>query len=102
MLLPVSSDALLVFIGLGLYLATCLIARQPLSWAWALLPGVLIAVALEAWEIWDHYGTRDLLRTEPTDILAILLRHSKDVLVTNLAPGLVVLVALALERWAPR
>lgn len=101
-MLPVSSDAILVFLGLGFYLAACLVTRRPLTWAWALLPGFCVSVILEGWEIWDHYGMQGLLKLEARGLVAILVRHSRDVLVTNLAPSLVFLVALSLERLAQR
>ena len=89
-------EALLVLLGLVCYLATCLIARQPLTWAWALVPGLCVSVALEAAEVWNHYGAEGLAKATPADLLGIGLRHARDVLVTNLAPVLVFLTALLL------
>ena len=91
-----SPEALLVLLGLVCYLATCLIARQPLTWAWALVPGLCLSIALEAAEVWDHYGAEGLAKAGPGDLAGIVLRHGKDVLVTNLAPVLVFLTALVL------
>ena len=93
-----SPDTMLVFLGLGCFLITCLIARQPLTWAWALLPGILISIVLESIEIWDHYGIKGFFGEETLNIAAILLRHSKDVLIMNLGPLLVVLVANLLDE----
>ncbi len=57
-IVPVPSDALLVVAGLACYLGTCLIARQSLHWAWALVPGLCLSLALEAWEMWDYHGAQ--------------------------------------------
>ncbi len=96
--LGVSPDAIFVFLGLGCFLATCLIARRPLTWAWALVPGLCISIILEAMEIWDHHTAHGLVETEAIDLAAILLRHSKDILVMNLGPSLVVFVATLLDH----
>lgn len=88
--------------GLVIYLATCLLARQPLIWAWALLPGVVLAALFEGWEILDHYGAAGLLRTSARDLAIILARHSRDIAVANLGAGAVFLSALAWDRWIDR
>ena len=98
MLLPVSGDAIIVLVGLGVYLATCLVTRHALTWAWALLPGLVFAVALEAWEIWDHYRLAGLAKHGTSSLLAVSLRHAKDVLLFNLGPVAVFLSAHLLER----
>ena len=94
----ISPETLLVLLGLGCYLATCLIARQPLTWIWALAPGLCLSVALEFAEIWDHYGAEVLAKTPSKDLAVILLRHSKDVLITNSAPLLTFLTAVVLAE----
>ena len=96
--LNVSPDLLLAFLGLVCFLVTCLIARRPLTWIWALAPGLCLAVALEAAEIWDYYGAKGLAKTTVAEGLGILSRHAKDVLVMNLAPLLVLFVARLLDR----
>lgn len=100
MLLPLSGDAVMVFVGLGAYLATCLVTRHALSWAWALVPGLVLAVALETWEVWDHYRLVGLARSGPLGLLEIAARHSRDVLIYNLAPFSVWASAYLLERFA--
>lgn len=100
--LPVSNDALFVLFGLGCYLATCLAMRRRLTWAWALVPGMVLSLALEGWEILDHFGMPGLARASAADLTTTLLRHSRDVLVINLAPIVVLVVALILERAARR
>jgi hypothetical protein len=96
----VSPDAIFVFLGLGCFLTTCLIARRPLTWAWALIPGFWLSIIVETLEIWDHYGAKGLFGTEATEISTIFLRHSKDILVMNLGPSLVVLAATFLDGFS--
>ena len=87
--LGLSPDALLAFLGLLCFLATCLLAGRPLSWAWALLPGLCLGLLLEGAEILDHYGLRGFRALGAARIADVLLRHSRDVLVMNLGPFLV-------------
>ena len=98
-ILPFEGETLLVLIGVGCYLGTCAILRRPLSWAWALVPGMCLSLAIEAWEIWDHWGSPGLaLRGNG---LAILGRHMKDLLVMNLPAAAVFATVLWLERTLP-
>jgi len=95
----VSPDTMFVFLGLGCFLATCLVAQRPLTWAWALIPGYCISIVRETVEIWDHYGTKGLVESETIDVATIFLRHSKDILVMNLGLLLVFLVATLLDGF---
>ena len=98
MLLPLSGDAVLILLGLITYLATCLLTRHPLTWAWALVPGLCLAVALEIWEIWDYYGRTGLSDLGGAGIVPIAVRHSRDILIMNLAPLAVFVAAHILGR----
>ena len=93
--LGLSPDAILAFAGLACFLATCLLFGRPLSWAWALLPGLCFALLLEGLEIIDHYGPRGFLALGPARIANVVLRHCRDVLVINLGPLMVWAVAAA-------
>ena len=77
-----------------------LILRRPLSWVWALVPGLCLSLALEAWEIWDHWGAQGFAIRGQT--LAILARHFKDVALVNVPPAAIVATAHWLERAAGR
>jgi len=99
--LPLSGEAILIFLGLACYLLSCLVLRRPLSWAWALVPGLLLAVLLEGLEILNHYGLRGLGGLAPGELAAVVGRHSKDVIVMNLAPALVALAAAFLQPPTP-
>jgi len=96
--LPLPSESILILAGLTLYLATCIFTRHALTWAWALVPGLALAMALESWEIWDHYGPEGLAKASLGELAAILGRHARDVLILNLAPLAVFLSAHAIAR----
>ena len=92
-LLGITPDVLLIFLGLACFLATCLIAGRPFGWAWALLPGICLGALIEGVEIVDHYGLRGFFGLPSGNIADVLLRHSRDILVMNLAPLLVWIAA---------
>lgn len=92
-LLGISPDVLMVFLGLVCFLATCLIAGRPFGWAWALLPGICLGALIEGVEIVDHYGLRGFFGLSFGNMVDILLRHSRDILVMNVAPLLVWIAA---------
>jgi len=83
---PLPQPAVLGVIGLACFLGTCLVLRKPLSWGWALAPGIVLAVAIEAWEVWDHYGESGFGRTSVAGVVA---RHLLDVAVMNLPAAVV-------------
>lgn len=97
--LPLSADALLLLLGLLCYLGSCLVFRRPLTWPWALLPGLLLALAIEAAEIWAFHGGAGLGRAGAGGLAAIVGRHLRDVAVMTLPSVLVFLAALVLARW---
>jgi hypothetical protein len=98
--LPLPGEALLILAGLGCYLGTCVLLRRPLTWVWALVPGLCLSFAIEVWEIWDHWVVSEL--SARGQLLAILARHLKDVAIMNLPAAAIVATALWLERVAVR
>ena len=88
--IPIPGPAVLVLAGLGCYLVTCFVARRPLTWAWALAPGICLSVLIESWEVWDFYGAAGL---GGSSVLGIVGRHLKDVAVMNAVPVAVFVVA---------
>ena len=99
--LGIPTDVVFVAAGLALFVATCLVFRKPLSWPWALLPGICVAFVIEAIEIGDQYGgLRGLADQSAGEIAAIVLRHARDVAAMNLLPLLVVVVANLWSRGA--
>ncbi len=91
--LGISPDVVFVAAGLVLFVVTSLIFRKPFAWPWALLPGIIVSIVIEAVEIRAHYGLRGLADQSGSGLAGILLRHSRDFLVMNLAPLTVVIVA---------
>jgi len=99
-ILPFPGAVFLVLAGMGCYLGTCALLRRPLSWAWALVPGLCLSLLIEAWEIWDHWGAPGI--SVRGQVPAILGRHMKDVLIMNLPAVAVFATAFWLERTTVR
>jgi len=95
---PLSGDAILILAGLVLYVASSLVLRHPFYRPWALLPGLAISIAIEGVDIVDHYGVSAIVTADAKQLLAIVERHARDVLVFNLAPVLIMIAA----RFVPR
>ncbi len=95
--IPIPGPAVLVLAGLGCYLVTCFVARRPLTWAWALAPGICLSVLIESWEVWDYY---DAAGFGGSSVLGIVGRHVKDVAVMNALPVAVFVVASLLAQGA--
>ena len=82
--IPVSKDAAHVYVGMGCLLLALLIFRAPLRSYWALLPGLIAALAMEVFDLRD-----DLVSVGHFRWGASL----KDVVNTNLLPLILVTVA---------
>src|SRR6185503_17384350 len=78
--LPLTKDAIHVYIGILCLLLALIVLRRRLSSFTALIPGILVSVAMEVFDLRDGFG-----------VLASL----KDLVNTNLIPFLLVL----LTRW---
>ena len=90
-ILPLAKDAIHVYIGFGCWAATLLLFRLPLGSGRALIPGFLVSLGME------YFDLRDNLRANGRLLWADSL---KDVVNTNLIPLAIVL--LARLRTAPR
>jgi hypothetical protein len=90
-IVPLAKDAIHVYIGVGCYAATLLLFRLPLASARALIPGFLVSLGMECFDL------RDNLRDNGRFLWADSL---KDVVNTNLIPLAIVL--LARLRAGPR
>ena len=78
--LPLSKDAIHVYIGfLCLLVALVLLRRRISSW-WAIAPGLAVSLIMEIFDLRDGYGWAE---------------SAKDLVNTNLIPVLLVLLA----RW---
>ena len=83
-LIPVSKDAAHIYVGMGCLLLALLILRAPLRSCWALLPGLIAALAMEVFDLRDDLVTVGHFRWDAS---------LKDVINTNLLPLLLVTVA---------
>ena len=50
-LIPLTNDAIHIYIGLTSYLGICVLLRRPLSWWPALVPGAVVGLAIEMVDI---------------------------------------------------
>ncbi len=83
----------LVLAGLGCYLiALWVIRRRPVR---ALLPGLVLSLAMEGWDIAAHYGVSGFFAVPAAEMAGIVARHMTDVVLFNAVPAL---VALYLRR----
>ena len=96
--LGLPSETILVWLGLACFLAACLVMRRAFTWPWALVPGLCLAIGLETLDILDHYSLQGFLGSPSREMAEILLRHSKDVAITNLAPLMIWLTAMVLTK----
>ncbi|HEY2942957.1 MAG TPA: hypothetical protein VGN09_11055 [Vicinamibacteria bacterium] len=88
-LLPLAKDAIHVYIGVGGYAGTVLLFRLPLGSGRALVPGFLVSLGME------YFDLRDNLRANGHLLWADSL---KDIVNTNLIPLAVVLLARFRDR----
>ncbi len=100
--LPVSGETFVVYLGLVLYLATCLLFRRPLTWGVALLPGLAFTVAVEGFDIWTAWGVDGFAALDRDGMADVLGRHFGDVVKVMAAPILVWLTALLVGRRGRR
>ena len=78
--LPLAKDAIHVYIGFLCLVFALVVLRRRLTSLWALLPGILLSLAMEYFDLRDGFGWRESL---------------KDIINTNLIPLLLILLA----RW---
>jgi hypothetical protein len=78
--LPLTKDAIHVYIGFLCLLVALILLRRRLTSYWALVPGLLVSITMEILDLRDGYGWA---------------ASAKDLVNTNLIPFLLVLLA----RW---
>lgn len=78
--LPLTKDAIHIYIGFLCLLVALILFRRRLTSFWALAPGLLVSLVMEAFDLRDGYGW---------------LASLKDLVNTNLIPFVLVLLA----RW---
>ena len=82
--IPVSKDAAHIYVGMGCLLLAILILRAPLRSYWALLPGLIAALAMEVFDLRDDLASVGHFRWSAS---------LKDIVNTNLLPLILVTVA---------
>lgn len=78
--LPLTKDAIHVYVGFLCFVFALVVLRRRLTSFWALLPGVLVSLAMEYFDLRDGFNWAE---------------SAKDLVNTNLIPLLLVLLA----RW---
>jgi hypothetical protein len=92
-IVPLAKDAIHVYIGFGCYAGTVLLFRLPLASGRALVPGFLVSLGME------YFDLRDNLRAHGRQLWADSL---KDIVNTNVIPLAVVLLARLRASGPPR
>ncbi len=78
--LPLTKDAIHVYIGFLCLLVALIVLRRKITSFWALVPGLVVSLAMEVFDLRDGFT---------------LVESAKDLVNTNLIPLLLVLLA----RW---
>ena len=76
-LVPLTNDAIHVYIGMLCLLSTCLLMKRPLSWWPALIPGFLISVLIEVFDLaqgshWT-WGLKDIVNTNLWPVVLVVV-----------------------------
>ena len=79
--LPLTKDAIHVYIGFLCLLVALVVLRRRLSSFWALLPGVLVALTMEVFDLRDGYrwteSVKDFVNTNLIPFVLVLLARLK-------------------------
>lgn len=92
-IMPLAKDAFHVYIGFGCYAGTILLFRLPLASGRALVPGFLVSLGMEYFDLRDNWRAHGRL---------LWADSLKDIVNTNLIPLAVVLVARLRASGPPR
>jgi hypothetical protein len=82
--IPITKDAAHIYVGMAFLLLALLVFRAPLRSFWALLPGLLAALAMEVFDLRDDRASVGHFRWSAS---------FKDVVNTNLLPFVLVTLA---------
>jgi hypothetical protein len=85
-LVPLAKDAIHIYIGFACLLLALLVLRRPLRSFWVLVPGLVVSLAMELFDLRDDQAWLGRYRFSAS---------LKDVLNTNVIPLILVLLA----RW---
>jgi hypothetical protein len=76
---PLTNDAIHIYIGMLCLLSTCLLLRRPLNWWPALLPGFVVSVLIEAFDLMhgSHWtwSLKDIINTNLWPVIMVLLAN---------------------------
>jgi hypothetical protein len=76
-ILPLTKDAIHIYIGFLCLLIALIVLRLRLSSWWALAPGLVVSVALEVFDLRDGYGwvesVKDLVNTNLIPFVLVVL-----------------------------
>ena len=78
--LPITKDAIHIYIGFAALLVALIVFRRKITSYWALVPGLVVSLAMEVFDLRDGFGWGASL---------------KDLVNTNLIP----LLLVQLARW---
>ena len=84
--------------GLLVHVALNAALRRPMASGWGLLGPLVAGIALESFDIWVQYRHVGLFAPGNDPLLAILGRHSLDVLLMLAGPLLLVLATAVLTK----
>ena len=81
--IPLTNDAIHVYIGMLCLLATCLLFRRSLAWWPALMPGFVVSVLIEIFDLtqgshWT-WSLKDIVNTNLWPVALFLLASRLDV-----------------------
>ena len=86
--------------GVVAHISLNAILRKPIASYWGLIGPAALGVFLEAYEIWFHYRRTGLFAPGNDPILAILGRHSVDIMLMLSGPLLIVVAGSVLAKAA--
>ena len=92
-----SPDLVLMLSGCLVYFAFNALLRKPALAPWGLVAPLVLALGLEACEIWDQYQHVGLFAPGNDPLLGIVVRHGLDVLKVMALP--LVLVFLGIRHF---
>jgi hypothetical protein len=78
-IVPLTNDAIHIYIGMLCLLSTCLLLRRPLSWWLAQLPGFVVSVLIEAFDLMHGsqwcWSLKDIVNINLWPVILVLLAN---------------------------
>ena len=76
----IPAPVLFVSTGTGAFLVTNWLLGNRWFSPWGLCGAAMLGIAIESYEIWDHYKNQDLFSSDARVLATILGRHATDIL----------------------